>query len=715
MKTRIVIVILFFLTMGQTKAQDKTLSLQDVVLGGSNHLRVENLDKLCWQTTADNFTYIDKLNNMVIYRAPKFEKEILFNLAELNIALKESGLNTLSAIPDYTWNDDKSILFTSNNRVLLYNVATRKFDLTILYDVKAQNTNISIPAKAIAYTMENNLFMARQGGEVIQITNDENQGIVNGQTVARNEFGIEKGIFWSPKGSYLAYYRKDETMVTDYPLVDVNQRIANLKNTKYPMAGMKSEEVTLCVYNTETKSKITFETGEPKEQFLTNIAWSPDEKYVYIAVLNREQNHLKINQYDILSGKMVKTLFEEKHDKYVEPLKPMLFLKNSPDQFLWISNRDGYKHIYLYNTYGALVKQLTQGNWEVTEIIGFDTREQNLYFTSTEKSPIERHLYKVEIKTNKKTCLTTESGSHTTSVSPSGLYFVDNYSSSTVPRVINLKSVAGKDIKNLLTAGNPLKDYELGNYQLFSIKAADGKTDLYGRLIKPVDFDATKKYPVIVYVYGGPHSQLVSEKWFDSFIMWQFYMAQKGFVSMTLDNRGTSYRGFEFENVIHRQVGQMEMADQMKGIEYLKSLSYIDSERIGVYGWSFGGFMTLSLMLNYPDVFKVGVAGGPVTDWKYYEIMYGERYMDMPDENPQGYTQTSVLNKVKNLKGKLLIIHGGVDPTVVWQQSLLFVNESIKENVQLDYFVYPQHEHNVRGKDRIHLMEKISLYFQDHL
>ena len=481
------------------------------------------------------------------------------------------------------------------------------------------------------------------------------------------------------------------------------------------MAGMKSEEVTLCVYNTETKSKITFETGEPKEQFLTNIAWSPDEKYVYIAVLNREQNHLKINQYDILSGKMVKTLFEEKHDKYVEPLKPMLFLKNSPDQFLWISNRDGYKHIYLYNTYGALVKQLTQGNWEVTEIIGFDTREQNLYFTSTEKSPIERHLYKVEIKTNKKTCLTTESGSHTTSVSPSGLYFVDNYSSSTVPRVINLKSVAGKDIKNLLTAGNPLKDYELGNYQLFSIKAADGKTDLYGRLIKPVDFDATKKYPVIVYVYGGPHSQLVSEKWFDSFIMWQFYMAQKGFVSMTLDNRGTSYRGFEFENVIHRQVGQMEMADQMKGIEYLKSLSYIDSERIGVYGWSFGGFMTLSLMLNYPDVFKVGVAGGPVTDWKYYEIMYGERYMDMPDENPQGYTQTSVLNKVKNLKGKLLIIHGGVDPTVVWQQSLLFVNESIKENVQLDYFVYPQHEHNVRGKDRIHLMEKISLYFQDHL
>jgi dipeptidyl-peptidase-4 len=250
---------------------------------------------------------------------------------------------------------------------------------------------------------------------------------------------------------------------------------------------------------------------------------------------------------------------------------------------------------------------------------------------------------------------------------------------------------------------------------VFTIKAADDKTDLYCRLIKPLNFDPSKKYPAIVYVYGGPHAQLVEDSWLGGTSLWDFYMAQKGYVIFTVDNRGSSNRGLEFENIIHRNLGITEMEDQLKGIEYLKNLGYVDMDRIGVTGWSYGGFMTISLMTHYPEVFKVGVAGGPVIDWKYYEVMYGERYMDTPDENPDGYEKTSLLNYAKELKGRLLIIHGAIDNTVVWQHSLTFLEECIKNKILVDYFVYPRHEHNVSGIDRLHLMRKITQYFDDYL
>ncbi|HIE16470.1 MAG TPA: S9 family peptidase, partial [Bacteroidales bacterium] len=329
-----------------------------------------------------------------------------------------------------------------------------------------------------------------------------------------------------------------------------------------------------------------------------------------------------------------------------------------------------------------------------------------------------QRAYYANIKTQEIHCITKIQGTHVVKIGQNGKYFIDSYSSVTVPKEYNILDLQGRIVKNILIAKDPLTEYNMPKARIFTIKAADNKEDLYVRMITPPNMDKSKKYPVIVYVYGGPHAQLITNSWLGGAQMWLYYMAQKGYICFTVDNRGSYNRGLAFENVIHRNLGQNEMKDQMEGIKYLKTLPYVDTNRIGVFGWSFGGFMTTSLMLNYPETFKVGVAGGPVIDWKYYEIMYGERYMDMPEENVDGYKKTSLLDKekIKRLKGrKILLIQGAVDKTVVWQHSLRFIQECVKANVPVDFFVYPLAEHNVRGYDRIHLMDKITTYFDDYL
>jgi dipeptidyl aminopeptidase/acylaminoacyl peptidase len=517
----------------------------------------------------------------------------------------------------------------------------------------------------------------------------------------------------------------DETMISEYPIVHVNERVAKLNPLKYPMAGMKSHEVTVGVYNLKNKSTVWLKTGEPKEKYLTNIAWGPDEKFVYIAELNRGQDTCKLVRYDAVTGLKDKELFTEINARYVEPQAPIRFLPNDPTKFIWESQQDGYNHLYLYNTDGQLLKQLTKGKWLVKAFLGFDRKCRNLFYTSTapkdansttEGSPLEIYVWKQDFKTGKRTCLDTKTGVHSVSISPEGTYMIDYTSSPVILRDIDIIGLNdGKEIKSLLSAENPYQDYQMPDIKVGTIKAADGETDLYYRLVTPSNMDMAEKHPVIIYVYGGPHAQLISGSWLNGASGWDIYMASRGYVMFALDGRGSANRGFNFESIIHRHLGETEMTDQMKGVEYLKSLPFVDVDRIGVYGWSYGGFMTTNLILTYPDIFKVGVAGGPVIDWTRYEIMYGERYMDHPAENPEGYEHSNLLNKAKNLKGRLLLIHGGIDPVVVWQHSLLFLNKCIEEGVQPDYFVYPNYPHNVVGKDRPHLYEKITRYFEDYL
>ncbi|HCT31322.1 MAG TPA: S9 family peptidase [Bacteroidales bacterium] len=706
--------IFIFLSIVCVNAQKKELTLKQAVLGQRSEFGAQTLRNLSWIPEMPSYTYVK--DNALVQNDCKTQKQsTILTLDDLNSIVVSKGLTALKNFPGIVWVSKSTIRFSVDSNVVIFDIKQKTILSVVAYDKDGENREISPDNQKVAYTIANNLLIANKDGKVMQVTNDSNPGIVNGKSVHRNEFGINGGIFWSPKSNYLAFYRMDETMVTDYPLVDITTRIATVSNTKYPMAGMKSHEVTLGVYNLQNGQTTFLKTGEPKEQFLTSIAWSPDEKSIFIGVLNREQNHLKMNQYNAQTGDFVKTLFEEKSDKYVEPQEPIEFLNTNPSQFIWLSKRDGWNHVYLYNIDGTLVKQLTKGNWDITRVIGFDKQDKKFYYLSTQQSPIEKHLYCLDVKKGTELKLTSIGGTHYPIVSKDQDYFIDVFSSTEIPNQIDLYTLKGKLVNNILKAENPYKDYNMSNLEMVKLKTHDGKYDLYARIIKPADFDPAKKYPVVVYVYGGPHSQLVTNDWLGGARLWEYYMANKGYIMFTLDNRGTSNRGFDFENVIHRNLSVNEIDDQMVGVEYLKSLSFVDVNRIGVHGWSYGGFMTVSMMLKKADVFKVGVAGGPVIDWKYYEIMYGERYMDMPDENPEGYKNADLKNFVSNLKGRLLIIHDDMDNTVVPQNSLTFLHECIKNNVQVDFFLYPQHEHNVAGKDRIHLIDKIIRYFDEHL
>ncbi len=696
------------------QAQDKELTIKDAVIGQWTNLYPEYIKQLKWKGNDGAYTFVEEDRIYESNISTKNNNELIF-IKNLSTVLEKNDLEPILYFPSHKWIDNDILHLELNNHIVYYNVNKKKIEFLFKYNEKAENNDFCAESKKLAYTIDNNLYLAHENGKVSPISQDKDKGIVTGQTVHRNEFGISKGTFWSPNGNYLAFYRKDETMVIDYPLVDITKREAEVVNTKYPMAGMKSEEVTLGIYNISDGKIIFLKTGEPKEQYLTNIAWGPEEKYIYIAVLNREQNHLKFNKYAVLTGELVKTLFEEKHPKYVEPEHPALFLPNKNDMFIWQSERDNWDHIYLYNTNGEMLKQLTKGNWVVTSVLGFDNTGENLFFMSTKDSPIENNAYKTNIETGDITKLTDVDGTHNVRLSPKKNYLIDIYSNLETPKEFKIIDKDGKLLKTLLSSKNPLAEYKLGNMTIKTIKSIDGKTDLYYRLITPPNFDKNKKYPVIIYVYGGPHAQLITNSWLGGVGMWQYYMAQMGYVMLTIDNRGSKNRGLKFENIIHRKTGVAEMEDQMKGVELLENLGYVDMNKIGIYGWSYGGFMTTSLMIHHNDIFKVGVAGGPVMDWKYYEIMYGERYMDTPDENHDGYENSRLTNKTDKLKGKLLLIHGYIDGTVVPQHSLDFINNCISNNVQVDYFLYPREKHNVGYKYRIHLMQKVTNYFEDYL
>ena len=708
-------------------SQNKKLELDSLMNG---NLYPKNIRNIQFIGKTDNYSYI--LDNN-LYQGKDGKQAIKLSLDNLNAILKKSGLEKMSFFPNIQYSSENKFSFFYNKKLIQVN---QSFASVLMEVPQTANLDICYANNAIAYTVDNNLFVQTSGekhqvsdennlvvrtlGVNYQISDENNSDITYGEAAHRSEFGINKGTFWSPKGNKLAFYRMDQSMVTDYPLVNTSARVAETNNTKYPMAGMKSHEVTIDVFNLSTEKVVSLKTRknesvEEREMYLTNITWSPDEKQIYIAKLNREQNHLWLECYDAVSGELRQTLFEEKSDVYVEPMKGLYFLPNKANQFLWLSQRDGYNHIYHYNIKGELIRQVTSGSWVVKEIVGFDADGEHIFFYSNKDNPLENALYSVNISSGKVERITSQKGTHQVAVNSKGTLFLDSYNNLETPAVCQLIDRKGKILSNIHTSENPLKEISTGNIQLGSIKASDGQTDLYYRLITPPNMESGKQYPTLLYVYGGPHAQMVTDSWLGGANNYFMFLAQQGYVVFTIDNRGTPYRGFAFETAIHRNLGTVEMDDQMKGIEYLKSLPFVDAERIAVDGWSYGGFMTITLKLNHPEIFKVATAGGPVVDWKWYEVMYGERYMGSPQNNPEGYKNNSLINQVDKLEGKLMIIHGAQDPTVVWQNSLEFLAEAIKQGKQIDYFVYPYHEHNVRGRDRVHLFRKLYEYYQQNL
>ena len=709
------VILLLTIFSQQAMAQQKKFTLEELNYGGKNYysLLPENRWTTWW---GDQLIHTDVEACSTVDLHTGKEKK-LFTLDEVNQWINSNDsvyvrhlMNASFPYADKPWvmlgNRKAIILLDFQRKEIVWQDSISESDVAHEWSKQSKNT---------AYLKDNQLMVLDAQGNVKQLTTDGSREIVYGQSVHRDEFGIEKGLFWSPDGQRLAFYRMDQSMVTDYPQVDIFNREATYEPDKYPMAGETSHQVTVGVYDFSNGKIVYLAAGDPTDRYFTNIAWSPDSKTVYMFELNRDQNDCRLTSYDATTGQKIGELYQETSEKYVEPLHPILFLPWDDQHFLMQSERDGYNHLYLYHKDGKLVRQLTAGKWVVMDVLGFNKKQKSVIILSNEQNPIQSNIYAVNVSTGQRTLLDNGRGYHNGEVSESGAYILDRYSEPTVPRKIDIINVGKKNNCNYLTAADTWKDYQVPTFECGTIKAADNTTDLYYRMVKPADFDPTKKYPTVIYVYGGPHAHNVDARWHYDSRSWETYMAQKGYIIFVLDNRGSENRGRDFEQVTFRQLGQIEMQDQMKGVEYLQSLPYVDKDRLGVHGWSFGGFMTISLMTNYPDVFKVGVAGGPVTDWKWYEVMYGERYMDTPQTNPEGYELTSLISKAKNLKGKLQIITGYNDKTVVPQHCLAFLAACIEAGTQPDFFVYPGEPHNMRGHSSVHLHERITQYFEDYL
>lgn len=695
--------------------------MEEAIIKQRTTLAPARLKQLTWIKGTDKFSFVDKINNedaLITGSADNTKRETAATLSNVNDALKSINVKAFEAFPVIQWKNANQFTFETEKKLLAYDLKSKAITVEASRDFgdDAEHKDVAGATGYVAYTIKNNLFVY-DGKSKLTLTNDADTNIVNGQSVHRDEFGISKGTYWSPKGDVLAFYRMDQRMVTDYPVIDWTVRPAKVNLIKYPMAGDKSHEVTVGVYNVANHTTVFLKTGEPKEQYLTNIAWSPDQEHIFIQVLNRDQNEMNLNMYSAITGEFERPIHSEKNEKYVHPMHPIVFIPNKNNEFIMQSEISGFNQLYDWGYIpGGVSKKLYDnketagdGKWIVTDFAGFDEKGEYLFYSSTQESAITRNFYKMNLKDGKITRLTQGDGTHTVMISDSKKYFIDNFQSTTVPREIYVYDTNGKKLQTLKQAENPLKDYKLGQLSLFKLKS-DAGDDLFCRMIKPIDFDSTKKYPVLVYVYNGPGIQLINNTWNGGGDMWLQYMAQHGFVVFTIDGRGSANRGLAFEQASFRQLGNVEMKDQMVGVDYLKSLKYVDAKRMALMGWSYGGFMTTSIMCRYPDVFKVAVAGGPVIDWSYYEVMYTERYMDTPQTNPKGYEEANVMKYIDNLKGKLMLIHGAQDIVVVWQHSIMFLKACVDKGKQVDYFVYPGHEHNVIGKDRVHLFDKISSY-----
>ena len=685
----------------------KDLNLDDAVMNQYRKYAPDRVANFEWIPESTDYSFLDEDRTILVKSSPHSNQiDEIIKISDVNNILGTEFRIFYSV----SWLNKTELLLSYQQNYYSINIETKEGEkLGRIEDESASSPKYESNSNKLAYLVDNNVMMKDEKSGIIPVTQNTDPNIVSGQAIARSEFGITEGLFWSNNGSYLAFYQKDETNVHNYPLLNNEDTPGTLMNVKYPMTGQLSEKPKIGIFNTKTRNTVFINPRINNDDYLTNLSFTPDEKYVVIAEVNRGQNHMWLNVYSTEDGSFIKTLLEETNEKWVEPETPAYFPCENENSFVWMSEKNGFMNLYYYDFEGNLKFQATDHQFIVKEILGVSSDKKHLYYSATGENPMNTMVYDFNVKKKKSTLLTTVEGTHRVSISDNGKYYCDTYSNGTTPNKSIIYNSKRSPVKTINNSINKLKDHKIGKTEIGSLKASDN-SDLYYRVIKPYDFDSTKQYPVMIYVYGGPHAQLVTNSWMYGASLWMHWMANQGYIVFTLDNRGSAGRGFDFESQIHRKLGTLEIEDQMVGVDYLKSLSYVDPERFAVHGWSYGGFMTTSLMLKKSGVFNVGVAGGPVTDWKYYEAMYGERYMDRPEENPKGYKQSSLFTHAENLKGDLLLIHGTVDDVVVMQHNLALVQKFVELGIQMDFFPYPMHKHNVYGKDRIHLMTKVLNY-----
>lgn len=692
----------------------KKWTLEDAVIHGEKFFG-KSLTKIEFIPGTNYFSHLDIKNGFIIIRNIKNGKEkSRISLKELKHIMIDKVDTSKFVLPlEMEWIDKNKFQFWYNDSLFTLNIAKKKVSLSWVIPTKYQHKFVSPNKQYMVLVKDYNLYLLNRKGELKQLTRDGNENIQYGTDVHRREFGIKKGegVFWSPDGKKFAFYRKDQTMVKDYPYFQYHTRPMSIKFQKYPMAGLENHLVQLGIYNLAKDTIIYLNTGPEKDVYLTSIAWTGDGKHLLLARVNRDQNHVDVMRFTGVDHWKSHILFTENDARWTEPENSIIPLKQNPKQFLWYFYRGGFKNLTLYNIYGRKIKEITQFHFDITQIYG--EKNGKIFMQATGKDPLDRHVFVADTKDKKVTQITSGQGNYSLLFNPNGPWQLISFSDLKTPyRLYNVKN---QKLGNIIyTSPNPLKGYAIPKREYVTIKANDG-CDLYGLLITPPEMQPEQKYPVLVYVYGGPHSQLVRHQWLGFPHPWLYYMAQNGYVVFVMDNHGTDNRGKHFAQENFRRLGTVELNDQLKGIEYVRSLSFVDTERIGVHGWSFGGFMTLTLMTRASDIYKVGIAGAPVVDWKYYETVYTERYMDTPENNPEGYQQSSILNHIQNLKGKLLVIHGTSDETVVWQHTILLLEKAIQTGRQIDYFIFPGQKHGIRGKGRFYLYKKMTDYFNQFL
>lgn len=639
-------------------------------------------------------------------------------------ARRERQRITGSGIVSYQWSPDgQSLLFPLAGQLYLHtpdagSQATRV--LSAGGDVT--DVRFSSLGRYVSFVRDQNLFVIDvQSGRERQLTLEGGGPIKFGMAefVAQEEMGRNTGYWWSPNDQFLAITRIDESAMGVEQRYEPGKDELTVVSQRYPRAGKANATVQLGVMDLLDGHISWVDLGNNPDTYLARVDWLPDSRQLAIQRQSRDQKRLDLIVHDTLSQRN-QILISETSPTWVNLHSDLRFLRSRP-QFVWASERSGFKHLYLYDRGGKLVKPLTEGNWQIEELKAVDETNNRIWFTGYADSPLELHLYSVSLDGGPIQKMTQGEGWHQTAVSDDGELFLDEFSSPSQPPKVSVfrrdGSLATVLLDNTLNETHPYAPYLATDVQptFGSIKAADGQ-DLYYRLYQPANLEAGKKYPVIIDVYGGPHGARVQKNWDSRNVFWHKLMAQKGFFVFSLDNRGTNRRGVRFEAPIHRQLGAVEVQDQQAGVAFLRSLPQVDGERIGVFGWSYGGYMSLMMLMQAPQDFHVGVSVAPVTDWAWYDTHYTERYLGHPDDNADGYRRSAVMPYVDQLQGRLLLVHGMADDNVLFLHSAELMNVLQRKNKAFELMLYPGSKHGITGRDlRLHLFRQITAFFERHL
>jgi dipeptidyl-peptidase-4 len=632
-------------------------------------------------------------------------------------------------VDDYAFSPDEKMILLSAETEAIYRHSTieknyiyniEKNTLTIIGDgAKQRLASFSADNKKLAYVRDNNIYIYYiDDKKEIQITKDgKHNEIINGAPdwVYEEEFGFARGFYWSPDGNRLAYMKFDESKVKEWNMTMYGDLYPEQYKFKYPKAGEDNSILTVHVYDLENEKTTTMDVGEETDQYIPRIKWTTDADKLCIMRLNRLQNKLDLLLANANDGNS-QVIYKEENKYYVEVSDNLIFLENN-EGFLWTSEKDGYNHIYQFDMNGNLVKQITKGNWDVVSFKGFDEKNKVIYYIAAEKSPTQRELYSINLDGSGKKLLSENEGTNDAKFSSTFDYYINYFSSANRPNLITMHTKDGKKIRDLETNEELIKKMEAYNFQekeFFDFKTSQG-VELNGWMIKPYNFDKKKKYPVLMYCYGGPGHNTVNDAWEYNSI-WHQYLANLGYIVVSVDNRGTGWRGEEFKKMTYKELGKYETIDQIEGAKYLQTLKFVDPDRIGIQGWSFGGYLSSLALLKGNDVFKMAIAVAPVTNWRYYDNIYTERYMRTPQENSDGYDQNSPINFVKDLKGAYLIIHGGGDDNVHVQNTMEMVLALNNANKEFDMHIYPNKNHGIYGGyTRYHLFKKMTDFVLENL